>query len=556
MQEPPILFFILHVAGAAALLIWSVRLVRTGVERAFAVELRRVLRRSATGRYSAAVAGLATAVVLQSSTAVAMLVSNFVSKGGLAASAGLAMLLGADVGSAVVSQLLLVRQTFLVPLLLLVGVVLFLRGQNGRLRPVGRILIGLALIFVSLDMIRDATAPLMESEGTLAAMQYLGGDPITAFAIGAVFAWMVHSSVAAVLLFVTLVGAGLLPAAAAATMVLGANLGGGFIAFMLTLGASVPARRIVVANLVLRGLGALVVAVLLVFQGYDLTWLGDAPATQVINLHLAFNFGLALVALPFLGPINALTTRLMPERVDVSATLSTRTALDEATLGRPDQALVAAAREILHMGEIIETMLRAAGQLYVTWDEPTSAALQDRDRQVGKIHFDLKLFLAKLNSRELAEDQSRQSMEFASVAANLEAASEVIARNMVELAQRLHVDGIAFSTTGRKEIEDFHDRVLANVQLGLNVMMTQDPDAARELVAAKDNVRGLERHLQRQHLGRLREGLTESIETSNIHQETLRALKQINTAFSMIGYPILSETGDLLSSRLSNGAGS
>lgn len=551
MQEPPILLFVLNIAGAAALLIWSVRLVRTGVERAFALELRQVLRRSATGRYLAAGAGLGAALVLQSSTAVAILVSNFVSKGGLAASAGLAMLLGADVGSALVTQLLVVRQTFLIPLLLLVGVVLFLRGQNGRIRPVGRILIGLGLIFVSLDMLRAATAPLVDSEGTLAAMQYLGGDPVTAFAISAVFAWMVHSSVAAVLLFVTLTGAGLLPVSAAATMVLGANLGGGFIAYMLTLGAETPARRIVVANLALRGLGALIVAVFLSGQGFRLDWLGDDPARQVINLHLAFNFGLAFLALPFLGPINALTARLVPERTDGAASLAARSALEDATLDRPDRALVAVSREILHMGELIEAMLRAAGQLFTTWDDATAAAIRDRDSQVRKMHFGLKLFLARLNRGELDEVQSRQGMDSASVAANLEAASDVIARNLVELAQRLHVEGVAFSPKGRKEIEDFHDRVLANVQLGLNVMMTQDPDAARELVSAKDQVRGLEKHLQRQHLGRLREGLAESIETSNIHQETLRALKQVNAAFSMIGYPILSESGDLLSSRLS-----
>ena len=216
---------LVRIAGAAALLIWAVRLVRTGVERGFAAPMRIWLRHSASNRFLAAATGMGAAVLLQSATAVAVLVSNFVSKGGLATATGLAILLGADVGSAVVTQLLVVRQPILIPLLLLIGVTVFLRGEGGNTRQIGRIMIGLALIFVSLDMIRGATEPMISNPATQAVMAYLGRDLLTAFVIGAVFAWGVHSSVAAVLLFVTLAGQSILPTPAAATMSLGANLG-------------------------------------------------------------------------------------------------------------------------------------------------------------------------------------------------------------------------------------------------------------------------------------------------------------------------------------------
>ena len=224
--------FLLQIAGAAALLIWAVRLVRTGVERGFAAPLRFWLRHSAKNRLLAAATGMGAAVFLQSSTAVAVLVSNFVAKGGLATAVGLAILLGADVGSAVVTQLLMVRQPILIPILLLIGVTIFQRA-SGSNRQVGRILIGLALIFVSLDMIRVATGPLVDNPATQTVMAYLGRDLLTAFALGAGFAWIVHSSVAAVLLFVTLAAQAVLPVSAAVAMILGANLGGAFIAYVL-----------------------------------------------------------------------------------------------------------------------------------------------------------------------------------------------------------------------------------------------------------------------------------------------------------------------------------
>lgn len=550
MNEPHAIQILIHIAGAAALLIWAVRLVRTGVERGFAAPMRTWLRHSAKNRLLAAGTGMGAAVLLQSSTAVAVLVSNFVSKGGLAAGTGLAILLGADVGSAVVTQLLMVRQPLLIPLLLVIGVTVFLRGEGSNMRQIGRIMIGLALIFVSLDMIRGATEPMISNPGTQAVMAYLGRDLLTAFVIGAVFAWGVHSSVAAVLLFVTLAGQSILPVSAAAAMVLGANLGGGFIAFVLTYSAPLASRRMVMANLILRGSGAALTVFVIAVVPDLLTQLGATAARQAINLHLAFNVALAFVALPFVGPITSVLSYFMAEKSGPNGALDVASALDPALLDRPQRAIDCAARELLTMGQKIEQMLIAVEPLYDQWDAATASMIVDQDKAIKQTHLDIKLYLARLGQKGMDENLSRRSIELASISSSLDSASDAITRIMLDLAKRLDMQKLQFSPQGREEIHDFTDRVQSNVQLALNVMMNQNPAEARELVAAKEKVRKVEQKLQRSHIGRLREGLVESIETSNIHQETLRALKQINTAFSMVGHPILLKSGDLLKSRL------
>lgn len=508
------------------------------------------LRHSARNRPLAAATGMGAAVLLQSSTAVAVLTSNFVSKGGLATAAGLAILLGADVGSALVTQLLMVRQPILIPLLLLVGITVFLRGEGSNTRQVGRIMIGLALIFVSLDMIRAATEPMIANPATQTVMAYLGRDLLTAFVIGAVFAWGVHSSVAAVLLFVTLAGQSILPTTAAAAMILGANLGGGFIAFVLTYSAPLAARRMVMANLILRGGGAALALVAIAAMPDVLHQLGVTPARQAINLHLAFNLLLALVALPFVGPIMAALSYLMVEKPAPADALEIASALDPALLDRPQRAINCAARELLRMGQMIEQMLIAVEPLYDQWNAATASMITEQDKAVKRMHLAIKLYLARLGQKGMDEDLTRRSMELASISTNLDSASDAITRIMLDHARRLDRQKLQFSPQGRDEIRDFADRVQSNVQLALDVMMNQNPAEARELVAAKERVRKIEQKLQRSHIGRLREGLSESIETSNIHQETLRALKQINTAFSMVGHPILLKSGDLLKSRL------
>ncbi|MDG1420625.1 MAG: Na/Pi cotransporter family protein [Tateyamaria sp.] len=551
MDDPHFLQIIIQIAGAAALLIWAVRLVRTGVERGFATPMRKWLRHSTRNRLIAATTGMSAAVLLQSSTAVAVLLSNFVSKGVLTATTGLVILLGADVGSAVVTQLLIVRQPILIPFLLLFGVIVFLRSEGSSARQIGRIMIGLALIFVSLDMIRIATEPMISNPGTQIVMAYLGRDLLTAFVIGAVFAWGIHSSVAAVLLFVTLTGQTVLPISAAAAMILGANLGGGFIAYILTYSAPIVARRMIVGNLFLRGGGASLAVLLITLIPELLMNLGTTPARQAINLHLIFNLILAITALPFVGVIMTILSYVMKEKPNKIGDLDTVSALDKNLLDRPQRAIDCAARELLGMGQKVERMLTAVEPLYDQWDSAAAQMIEDQDGSIKQMHLDVKLYLARLGQIGLDEELSRRSMELASISSSLDTASDAIARIMLDLARRLENQKLQFSAQGREEIKDFTDRVQSNVQLALNVMMNQNPAEARELVEAKEKVRKVEQKLQRSHIGRLREGLSESIDTSNIHQETLRALKQVNTAFSMVGHPILLKSGDLLKSRLS-----
>lgn len=551
MFENSALIMILNVAGAVALLLWAVRQIRVGVERAFAHKLRKWLRQSTKNRPLSAMTGGATAMLLQSSTAVAMLVAGFVTAGTLGTTAGIAIMLGADVGSAVVAKILVTRWTFIMPLLFLVGVTFFLnKGPSGRTRQIGRILIGLGLVFLSLDLMREATSQIADNQQMSAALQSLGSDLPIAFIIGGILAWGMHSSVAAILLFVTLASQSALTPIAAAIMVLGANTGGALIAVILTLNADVKVRRVTTANLIIRGFGAIVVAVLLTKQQDLLSYLGTEIVGQIILLHLIFNSAICVASLPFVSQIEKLTKLLHTEQTKEKDGPGPTTALDASALAHPDRALALARREVLRMGETLEGMLRVAGALLKTWDESKAKWLAENNAFISTRHHDLKMYLAKLAKHSDDDLLDTTAMDLANIANGLELASDIIAQNLCKLAKRLHDDGLHFSEPGQRDIEDFHDRVLANVQLSLDVLMTREIDIARSLISEKDMLRDAEQNLQIKHLARLRDGMPESIETSAIHQETIRALKQINSSFSVIGALVLERSGGILSSRL------
>lgn len=549
LENSPIVI-ILNLAAAAALLIWAVRLVRTSFERAFSSQMRQWLKLTTGNRLTAAMTGVGISIMLQSSTAVALLLASFMPASAMSVSMGLAIILGADLGSAIVVQILSSRISLLTPLLLLSGVFFFMRTNRRVLRQIGRILIGLSLIFVSLGMISEASAPLANNAAIKNIFIYLSDDLLTGFVLAAFLAWMMHSSIAAVLLFATLAANGVLPLNAAFAMTLGANLGGSFIAVFLTLKSDINIRKVVLANLLLRGGGALVALGLI--HEFDIInhIFGATSQLKVLNFHLVFNAAVLLAGIILLTPASGFVAILLPEKQDTEE-LSMRSVLDLSVQNEPARAFACVRRELVDMGNRIENMLRDAMDLFENYDENIAERLRAEQRNIAKNAFDLRVYLSGIRSDDPNEDTGTRAFDFAGTATNLESGADAIGRKIVTLAKRMHHDRTHFSEDGRHELMDFYDKVLRNIQQGILVLMSEDVETARELVAQKEMIRELNQKLERKHLTRLRQGLTETIETSAIHIDLLRSLKVLNTGFAMIAYPLLREHGALLKSRLS-----
>lgn len=545
----PILILI-HLAAAVMLLLWAVRMVRTGVERAWGLSLRRTLRQARGGSAGIAMAGMILAVVLQSSTAVGVLAVGFAASGMLGVTAGIAAMLGADLGSALVVKLLSFDLSELIPILLLAGATMFLKFENRQIRQIGRIVLGIGFILLSLGMVAEATEPLRDSAVLPQVAAYLRGDPLTAFALAALLAWGLHSSVAALLLFASFASGGLLPAQAAAPMVLGANLGGALIAAWLTRGTALPERRIPMGNLIFRGTGAVAALILLQVVPQPLQYLGGDAGVQLVNFHVLFNAALLIVALPLAGTMDRLTARLWPKPDGAEAMPGYRSSLDPSSLSQPRLALASVQRELLRMAEAVEAMLRPVADVLEGGDARRIAQLRAMDDEVNQRHTDIKLFIARINRGDLTEDEAKRSLELAAMAIDFEAIGDLIAKNLLAQADEKFQRQLRFSAEGWEELSRMHARVLANMQLALHVMVSGDLSAARQLVAEKSVLRRLERESHDRHLARLRSGQAESMETSDLHLEVVRSLKEINSLLVKVAYPILTRNGDLLESRL------
>lgn len=542
----------LHLGGGVALLLWAVHMVRTGVERSQELRLRRLLRESKAGRLRAAAIGAGIAVVLQSSTAVALLAAGFAASGALTISTGLALMLGADLGSALVVQVLSVDIYWIIPILLMAGGLLFFRGQGRQWRQGGRVMIGIALVLVSLQTIAEATGPLRSAELLPGIVAYLRGDLVTAFLIGAAFTWLVHSSVATMLLIATLAMHGVVPIELGLPLVLGVNVGGGLIAVGLTRHGAIEARRIVAGNLVFRCTGALLVLVAAALVDLPVQWLGPDAARQLVNLHLLFNAALALFGLPVIGLMAGWTGVIVrPPRLaaaEAEALPEAASCLDPTATDVPVLALASATRELLRMAELIERMLQPLMELYETGNPEKIRQARMLEAAVDQAQQQIKLYLARINYR--GEEDARRGYELSNFAINLEYVGDAITKTLLKVAETRRDQKLSFSAEGRRELGELHDRVMSNMRLALNVLVSKDRISARQLLEQKEAMGHAERESYGHHLKRLQAGAAESIESSNMHLETVRALKSINSLLASVAYPVLRECGELLDSRL------
>ncbi len=544
---------LIHLAGAVALLLWATRMVRTGVERAYGDVLRRKLRGTLRNPLLAVAAGGALAIAFQSATAVSLLVGSFAGSGIVTGAAGLVAVLGADLGSAFVVKLLSFDLSLLVPIALFVGTTIFLATERRAWRQFGRILVGVGLLILSLRLIGEASEPLRESGILPVVVNYLAADPVTAFLIAAVATWLFHSSVAFILLIVALAARGLVPAELGIVMVLGANLGGGLIAAMLSRTMSPPSRVVPLGNLAIRAIGALLALAGIVWLHPPLELLGASVPLQIVHAHIVFNVALVIVGIPFAGLVARTIERLLAYAappVPVSFEDKDTNALDPEALGTPSRALANVTRAVVGVCETIEVMLKNIMELYEEPDRARMAALAALDDRVDRRHAAIKLYLARITTGQMNDDEARRTQELLGACVKLEQVGDIIVRNMLVHVGKKLDRGLNFTPEGWRELLNLHAAVVANARLAFNVLISRDTETALQLVREKDRLRDVERATSRSHFERLREGTPRSVETSSLHLDTIRDLKQINSLLASIAYPVLEERGMLGGTRL------
>jgi phosphate:Na+ symporter len=541
---------LVSLAGSVALLLWGVRMVQTGVQRAFGARLRSVLGRALDNRLKAFLAGTGVTAILQSSTATGLMVTGFAAGGLVELVPALAVMLGANVGTTLIVQVLSFNVNEAAPALILVGVLMFQRATAGP-RDFGRVLIGLGLVLMALNEFVTVLSPY---EGMPSLRQFLGAistQPMLDVLLAAGLTWAMHSSVAVVLVIMSFAAKGTVPPDAAFALVLGANLGTAINPVLEgATGDDPAARRVPLGNLVNRILGVSVALILLPYISPWLAQFDTSRARAVADFHTAFNLVLAGIFLPLLDPYAALLRRWLPARVD-QGDPSRPLHLDPAARETPVIALGGAAREALRLADVLDTMLIGLRDAFEKADRKQVAETKRLDDVIDKLNTAIKSYITSLDPGALSDADHRRVREILAFATNMEQAADIVTKDLLGIVAKKIKRGLAFSESGQADLLSMLDRLLANVRTAASLFLTGDERAARLLASEKETFRGLEAAATEAHFDRLRSGRIDTAETSALHLDALRYLKSVNAHLvAGAAYPLLESKGDLLPSRL------
>ena len=540
---------LLNLLAAISLLVWGTHIVRTGVLRVFGENLRRVLAKSFSYRATAMLAGVGVTGLVQSATATCLIVASFVGKGLVSTSAALAAMLGADIGSSMMAVVLSQDLSWVSPLLILVGVVMFVSSQDSGPGRIGRVLIGLGLITLSLQLIVQATRPMTESPAVRALLVALPSEMMLDVFVGTLLAVMAYSSLAIVLLTATLAASGMVPASVALGLVLGANVGSGLLAMIATSRASPQVRRLPAGNFIFKAVGALIAIPFLPEARALLQEHAGSVHQQVVLFHLGFNVAIAIVFIGLAGVVARLTEKLLPEPSALSGTERPRH-LDPSALATPSLAISCAAREALHQADVVETMLRGILPVIKHNDLALAEQLRRMDDTVDELYSAIKFYLTQISRGALSERESRRWTDIVSFTINMEQIGDIIERILQDVEDKKIRKSRSFSEAGMAEICHMHERLMANLRLGMSVFLDGHVRDAHKLLEEKARFRDLEHEYAATHIARLRDNTAQSIETSSLHLDLISDLKRINSHICSIAYPILESAGALSKTRI------
>lgn len=553
-MQPSIL--LLHIIGGVCLLLFGLRLVRTGVTRAFGVQLRRIISVATHNRITSFFAGIGVTTLLQSSTATTMIISSFAGQGLISTTAALAVILGADVGTTIVAQVLTFDLSWLSPVLIILGYACYSgKEQAGTRRQVGRILLGLGMMLLAIAIIKETAAPLKSSETLPLILAPLNNDPFLSVIVGALLTWLFHSSLAIVLLLMSMVGTDVIPLHLALMMVLGANIGGVIAPLITSLKDTPLASRIPAGNMIMRLIGVFLVLATFQFLTPLLGYLGESGPRVVVNFHMAFNVAMAILFIPLLGPIAKLVARAIPDKKADANDASRPQYLDDRVLDTPTVALTNAAREVLRIADMTDHMLQTVWNAFQKNDPDSLTKAKNADEVVDKIYKALKSYLVRITQETMNESEGKRHFQILTFATNIEHVGDIIDKNLIPLAEKKIRDRVNFSNDGRQELDNLFQLVLDSVRLAQTVFISGDVRLARQLVEDKAVIKRAEKEASVNHLTRLQRGVPETMATSDLHMDVIRDLRRINSLMASIAYPILDDAGELRRSLLKDTEG-
>jgi phosphate:Na+ symporter len=540
---------LVNLSGYVGLLLWGTHMVSTGVQRGFGTSLRRALERNLGVRWRAFFTGIGITALLQSSTAVGLMATSFTAAGVIALPPALAVMLGANVGTALVAQALSFNVAAVAPPLVLCGVLTFRWSRGSRVRNVGRAVIGLGLMLMALALLQHTLAPVENTPVLRSFVQALAADPLLAVMLAALLTWGCHSSVVIVLVVGSLAANHVVGSTETLALVLGANLGG---AMPALLHASTPeARRLPLGNLLVRLVGVLLVLPWLTPITQLLARFVPGDARLAVNFHLLFNLALAAA---FLFAVKRSARLLLhwlpdpPRPADPGRPLY----LERAAIDAASVALANASRETLRMSDLTAAMLDSTLALLRSGDTAQAAGIAANDKATRQLGGAIRSYLVAIGGEQTLDDRREgdKGQEILAAVINFEHIADIVANSLADFAVKELKRGQLLTQEEIAIVTRMHGELVESHKLALAVFLRGDPGASQQLVSRKRQFLQMEADATALSVRVLRDAAAAGLaagsdsvglaaEESGLLLRIVRDLRRVHSHLASFAYPVL-----------------
>ena len=539
---------LIELLGSIALLLWGLRMVRTGVMRSYGTNIKRFARRSEGKIIPAFLSGLIVAALLQSSTAAVLISASFAGQSLIGVGTAFITMLGADIGTSVAVLIASQKFTTLAPFLLAVGIFGFISSKENKRQNVFRAIGGLGLILLALILISITAGQLAELREFKSLMEVFKNQPVFFVILALVLTYLSYSSLAIVLLSVSFLATGVIGINESLYLVLGANLGSGMLPLISSWKSSELEKNPIIANLLVRSLCIILFYPFVsIFSNFSLAYISFELVPAIY--HLTLNLFVAIIGIIFSKQFLTLSLSLFSENKNEDQ-LNKHNILEADDFSMPAVSLANAKREALRMAEVSQNMVVSSLAVFKDDNEVLRDEIIKKEDTVDEFYDGIKLYIARILQEELSPVESQQALNILNFTTNMEHIGDIVNNSLMELSGRKIAKHIHFSKEGFGEIISIHEEVCANYDLAINTFVSNDCELARVLYEKKQELHKLEKRSVSKHLQRIGKGVADSLETSSMHIDVVRDYKRVNSLLSSIAYPIFFASGEMLETRL------
>lgn len=531
---------LINFSGGLAIFLLGLNFLKEAIQHFAGERLRLVIQQFTSNRFFGMFWGAIFTMVLQSSTAMTVMLVGLTQSGLISLVQAMPVLLGADIGTTITVQLISFRLDKFSLLMVAIGFALFFFGKRYRNKFIGQLILGFGLIFYGIKILIDSSEPLQSSELFSVILKYFGENQFVCLLFSTMITALIHSSAATLGIVISLAISGNMTIEVAIPFIYGANIGTCFTALLAGIGSNADGKRVAVAHTLFKILGVLLFYPFTAYFAELVVKTDTDIARQIANAHTIFNFTIAFVLIPFSTIFANLLKRFFLESEKEEGQFKPKY-LDRSALATPALALGYASREIMRMCSIVESMLKDTLRVFLEHDMDMLEDIQKRDNKVDILEREIKFYLVNIDKSSFTKEQVKKEFDLISFISDLENIGDLINRTILEMARKMIKMGYHFSEEGKKELQEFHKDVMEGFRLSITAFDTNSEELARQAIRFKEVLSEKEREFKEAHIERLHKGLRESLNTSSIHLELLSHLRRANSIATRIAYAIVEQ---------------